>query len=612
MPATGAQAAGTARVGWSTTREVSLTMRATGRTTRSTGRCAQRQRSAAPLSYGWMRPRLIAAHAAVWRVPAQWLVISHCRPPQSEHLSARATAPPSSLAQGKMVYKSGNVYEGQWVRNVKHGYGEMRWASTAEVYKGQWAGGLQDGLGEHEWLRPQSDGHPLQLRERYAGQWQAGQRSGQGIFVYANGSVYRGGWLANLKHGEGEFFFEDGSVYRGPFEKDHIAKGGVLTQQVRVGQAAARRGDRGRHACARQACEPPLSRLCQRLCQPSLCTAAHSPLSALAPSGTSQSPDLLSDLDLSELVRTEKDPELSAQNVANALARFNSEVKRTYRYYAAMHCSTEDAFTLLTEQLDTLLHDTEVATLELPLAVAHRVFFGALLRPGAGQPKPAAAPKPSVEELVRAVLPPSAASAAEEAPSAAADGHVGSAAAQSGVGAAGPTPTVAASPATQLHAPTRPILLREFGAGLVRLAHARHPHLPSLAQRLHELLVTNIVPNARAAPTEGASVAERERARAVASDALENEWPAVRAVCDLFAPKLNPLWRACAKPSQEDTPAHRQAAVADETARCREFALLLRRTRLVPPGLDVAQTLAVRCAAHPKPSPLALNPKPSL
>lgn len=156
---------------------------------------------------------------------------------------------PFGAPQGKMVYTSGNVYEGQWKRNVKSGYGEMRWASTAEVYKGQWADGLQEGEGEHEWLRPQNDGHALQLRERYAGKWHKGQRSGQGIFVYANGSAYRGGWRANLKHGEGVFMFEDGSSCAGLFEDDRMLDASSVMQPVRAhARARAARGARAGRA----------------------------------------------------------------------------------------------------------------------------------------------------------------------------------------------------------------------------------------------------------------------------------------------------------------------------------------------------------------------------
>lgn len=289
--------------------------------------------------------------------------------------------------------------------------------------------------------------------------------------------------------------------------------------------------------------------------------------------GRAQPADAAAVLDIAELVASEKDPELSAKDVSSALVRFDGEVKRTYRFYAGVHCSPEDAFTLVTEQLDALLHDTKVVTLELSLADAHRVFFGALLRPGVGQPKPKSAPKLSVAHLVQAAR----ASAESE-----------------------PAPSLAAASASMLHEPTRPVLLREFSHGLARLAHARHAQLPSLAQRVHELLSANIIPNSRGAPTDGLSDAELERALALKIEPLEAAWPAVRGVCRGFGARLRPLWLACARPYAEDLPAHRRpGSGGDETARCRDFALLLRRTRLIPPGMAVPDLLVVRAAARP-------------
>lgn len=278
-----------------------------------------------------------------------------------------------------------------------------------------------------------------------------------------------------------------------------------------------------------------------------------------------QAADPVAKLDVSEMVAAEKDPELAAKHVVNTLVRFHSEVKRTYRYYAAMHCPPSEAFTLALEQLDTLLHDIKVPTLDLPLADAHRVFFGSLLRPGAGQPKLTASPEPSVNQLVSEAM-------------------------------------SARQSAIDMHAPARPILLREFTSGLVRLAHARHAQLPSLAQRVHELMTAHLLPNARATPSHGASTIERERAQSVGGDELELHWPAVRAVRDAFLDQLHPIWLACAAPRAEDTPAHRRPRApdnraSDETCRCREFAQLLRNTRLLPAGMTVADALVVRAPA---------------
>lgn len=42
-------------------------------------------------------------------------------------------------------YKSGNIYEGQWENNMRHGEGRMRWLTTNEEYTGHWEKGIQVG-----------------------------------------------------------------------------------------------------------------------------------------------------------------------------------------------------------------------------------------------------------------------------------------------------------------------------------------------------------------------------------------------------------------------------------------------------------------------------------
>ena len=47
-----------------------------------------------------------------------------------------------------------------------------------------------------------------------------------------------------------------------------------------------------------------------------------------------------------------------------------------------------------------------------------------------------------------------------------------------------------------LHSPTRQLLFWDFCEALVRIAHLKFRHLPSLQQRLHQLLHINILPHA--------------------------------------------------------------------------------------------------------------------
>lgn len=48
----------------------------------------------------------------------------------------------------------------------------------------------------------------------------------------------------------------------------------------------------------------------------------------------------------------------------------------------------------------------------------------------------------------------------------------------------------------KLHDPTLQLLFRDFCEALVRIAHLKYRHLPTLQQRLHQLVHSHILPHA--------------------------------------------------------------------------------------------------------------------
>ncbi|KAL7979222.1 hypothetical protein Chor_015246 [Crotalus horridus] len=104
-------------------------------------------------------------------------------------------------------YKSGNIYEGQWERDLRHGEGRMRWLTSNQEYTGNWVNGIQ---------------YPL--RNEYVGDFVNGDRHGHGKFFFASGAMYDGEWVLNKKHGKGKLVFKNGRVYEGEFNYDHIAE----------------------------------------------------------------------------------------------------------------------------------------------------------------------------------------------------------------------------------------------------------------------------------------------------------------------------------------------------------------------------------------------------
>ncbi|XP_077172733.1 radial spoke head 10 homolog B-like isoform X2 [Paroedura picta] len=125
---------------------------------------------------------------------------------------------------GIRCYKSSNVYEGQWERDVRHGEGRMRWLTTNQEYTGQWVNGIQHGYGTHTWYLKRIPGSQYPLRNEYIGDFVNGDRHGRGKFFFASGAMYDGEWVLNKKHGVGKLVFKNGRIYEGQFVDDHIVE----------------------------------------------------------------------------------------------------------------------------------------------------------------------------------------------------------------------------------------------------------------------------------------------------------------------------------------------------------------------------------------------------
>ena len=79
----------------------------------------------------------------------------------------------SDMRQGYGVrrYHSGNVYEGEWMANNRHGQGIMRWVDLDQSYNGQWVNGVQVrfrgqiSLKTSKWLLPWAEVEMMILRK---------------------------------------------------------------------------------------------------------------------------------------------------------------------------------------------------------------------------------------------------------------------------------------------------------------------------------------------------------------------------------------------------------------------------------------------------------------
>lgn len=119
--------------------------------------------------------------------------------------------------EGMMVYNDGDTYKGSWLKDCKHGLGELCSKGKGYSYYGEWKRGVKSGQGRQ--LHP--DG------SEYQGSFRQGFKAGLGICKYPNGDYYYGEWQENLWHGRGVLLRADGNFYVGQFEKGVVQGEGV-------------------------------------------------------------------------------------------------------------------------------------------------------------------------------------------------------------------------------------------------------------------------------------------------------------------------------------------------------------------------------------------------
>ena len=99
--------------------------------------------------------------------------------------------------KGRLFFKNGKAYTGEWVRGIMEGTGLLA-SSNGAYYKGSFASGNFSGLGEHFC--------PIKM-QKYIGMWKAGKRHGKGqIFYDKKQNHFRGSFERGKRHGGGQMF----------------------------------------------------------------------------------------------------------------------------------------------------------------------------------------------------------------------------------------------------------------------------------------------------------------------------------------------------------------------------------------------------------------------
>jgi len=134
--------------------------------------------------------------------------------------------------KGKMVYSSGDTYEGDFANSQRHGQGTYR-TKDGQVYVGQFAKGNYNGRGkitfpngetyDGDWLNNERTGDGRATYKdgsNYEGDWLANKWHGLGRCAYANGDIYYGNWVNGVRDGKATYYFKNGNYYIGFWKND--------------------------------------------------------------------------------------------------------------------------------------------------------------------------------------------------------------------------------------------------------------------------------------------------------------------------------------------------------------------------------------------------------
>ncbi|XP_069933204.1 MORN repeat-containing protein 1 isoform X2 [Oryctolagus cuniculus] len=120
--------------------------------------------------------------------------------------------------RGKLLFKDGSYYEGEFVDGEITGQGRRYWAWSGNSYTGRFVSGEPQGRGVMEY----------KAGGRYEGELVQGAREGHGCLVDRDGQVYRGSFHGNRKHGQGHLRSQSGDSYDGDWVQDRRQGHGVL------------------------------------------------------------------------------------------------------------------------------------------------------------------------------------------------------------------------------------------------------------------------------------------------------------------------------------------------------------------------------------------------
>ena len=161
--------------------------------------------------------------------------------------------------QGTYRWNSGDIYEGNWVNDIKSGY--AKYTAKWGTYEGYYKNDARCGCGKETtadgtvyegiWVDVNTSNDMLKIvngfitkgkmvngkfeatplnnykeetygNGKYVGELTNGERNGYGKYTWHSGSYFEGTWANDSRNGYGRFFWTDGSHYEGTWANDRM------------------------------------------------------------------------------------------------------------------------------------------------------------------------------------------------------------------------------------------------------------------------------------------------------------------------------------------------------------------------------------------------------
>lgn len=128
--------------------------------------------------------------------------------------------------KGKYIFSNGDIYEGEFLNDVRWGYGKMisYTKNGCIIYDGEWQNDKNHGKGKYIFKQTYNgNDDDIRIYEEFEGTWADGKKHGKGKYVYKEKydindfddddeleiqfyeEEFEGTWVNDEKHGQSEF-----------------------------------------------------------------------------------------------------------------------------------------------------------------------------------------------------------------------------------------------------------------------------------------------------------------------------------------------------------------------------------------------------------------------